>query len=116
MTEPTPAADLSFPSVAKPLRIMSLVEATSYLVLIAAVVAKRVFEVDTPAEGGVPIMGPLHGVLYLVYAALALVGREEQRWTGMQTVAALVLGAIPLGGFYVERRMITVPEPTPATT
>lgn len=112
MTEPTSAADPSLPSVAKPLKVMSLVEATSYLVLIAAVIAKRVFEVDTPAEGGVPIMGPVHGVLYLIYALLALVGREEQRWTGVQTVTALVLGAIPLGGFYVERKLVTIPAKT----
>lgn len=100
--------------MARALKVMSLVEATSYLVLIAAVIAKRVFEVDTPAEGGVPIMGPVHGTLYLVYALVALVGREEQRWTGAQTAAALVLGAIPLGGFYVERKLVTVPERTAA--
>lgn len=110
MTEPTAPA-VSLPSVAKPLRIMSLVEATSYLVLLAAVVAKRVF--DAAGEGGVPIMGPLHGTLYLVFAVLALIGREEQGWTGKQTVLAVVLGAIPLGGFYVERKMISV-RPTPS--
>ena len=27
-------------------------------------------------------------------------------WTGGQTVLALVLSAVPGGGFYVERRMI----------
>jgi integral membrane protein len=106
VTEPTVPA-VSMPSVAKPLRIMSLVEASSYLVLLGAVVAKRAF--DAPGEGGVPIMGPLHGTLYLVFAVLALIGREEQGWSAKETVLALVLGAIPLGGFYVERKMIEVP-------
>ncbi|HEU5149263.1 MAG TPA: DUF3817 domain-containing protein [Iamia sp.] len=106
MTEPT-APVASLPSVAKPLKIMSLVEATSYLVLLGAVVAKRVF--DAPGEGGVPIMGPVHGTLYLIFAVIALIGREEQGWTAKQTVLALVLGAIPLGGFYVERKLVRVP-------
>ncbi len=106
MTEPTTPV-VSLPSVAKPLKIMSLVEATSYLVLLGGVVAKRVFEAG--GEGGVPILGPVHGTLYLVFALLAVIGREEQGWTGKQLVLALVLGAIPLGGYYVERKLVTVP-------
>lgn len=112
MTEPTPAADLSFPSVAKALRVASLVEAVSYLVLLGCVIAKYAF--DAAGEGGVPIMGPTHGTIFLAYAALVLVGREEQRWTGGQTLLALVLSAVPLGGFYVERKLVTIPEKTAA--
>jgi integral membrane protein len=109
VTEPT-APVVSLPSVAKPLRIMSLVEATSYLVLLGGVVAKRVF--DAGGEGGVPILGPVHGTLYLVFALLAMIGRDEQGWSGKQLVLALVLGAIPLAGYYVERKMITIPSPS----
>lgn len=111
MTEPTVPA-VSMPSVAKPLRIMSLVEACSYLVLLTASVVKRV--ADDGGEAGVPILGPIHGTLYLIFAVLALIGREEQGWSGKRTVLALVLGAIPLGGFYVERKMIQVPGPNRA--
>ena len=98
------------PSVARILKVVSVVEGTSYLLLMCAVFAKYVL--DAPGEGGVPIMGPTHGVIFLVYAALVLVGREEQGWDAKQTVIALVLAAIPFGGFYVERRMITIPVPT----
>ena len=51
------------------------------------------------------------------FAVLVLVGREEQGWSGGQTLLALVLSAVPLGGFYVERQMVRVPgrdAPAPA--
>ncbi len=98
---------MSLPSVARALKVAAFVEACSYLVLLACVVAKYAF--DASGEGGVPIMGPTHGTIFLIYAALVLMGREEQGWGGGQTVLALVLSAVPFGGFYVERRMITVP-------
>lgn len=113
VTEPT-VPTVSMPSVARILKVVSVVEGTSYLLLMCAVFAKYVL--DAPGEGGVPIMGPTHGVIFLVYAALVLVGREEQGWDAKQTVIALVLAAVPFGGFYVERRMITVPATTPAAT
>ena len=113
MTEPTVPA-VSLPSVARLLRAVSLIEAVSYLVLLTCVVAKYAF--DAPGEGGVPIMGPTHGTIFLIFAVLVLVGREEQGWNGGQTLLALVLSAVPLGGFYIERKMIQVPGPNaPAT-
>lgn len=108
VTSPTAPPTVTMPSVAKPLRIMSLVETATYLLLLCGVVAKRVL--DAPGEGGVPVLGPLHGVAYLVFVALALVGREEQGWDGKQTVLAIVLGAVPLGGLWVERNLITIPD------
>jgi integral membrane protein len=95
------------PSVARWLRVAALAEGVSYLVLLAAMVAKYAFEAG--GEGGVPIVGPIHGIIVLVYAALVLMGRDEQRWGISSTLLALVLSAVPGGGFYVERRMITVP-------
>lgn len=95
------------PSVARPLRIAALAEGVSYLVLLCAVVAKYGF--DAGGEGGVPIIGPIHGIIVIVYAALVLMGRDEQGWDGPRTLLALALSAVPAGGFYVEQRMITVP-------
>jgi len=95
------------PSVARWLRVAAVAEGVSYLVLLAAMVAKYAFEAG--GEGGVPIVGPIHGIIVLVYAALVLMGRDEQGWTVSQTLVALVLSAVPAGGFYVEQRMITVP-------
>lgn len=95
------------PSVARWLRVAAVAEGVSYLVLLAAMVAKYAF--DAGGEGGVPIVGPIHGVIVLVYAVLVLMGREEQGWSIGQVLVALVLSAVPGGGLYVEQRMMTRP-------
>ena len=103
------------PSMARALRIAALAEAVSFLLVLSAMVAKYGFEAGPNGEGWVPVAGPIHGVIFLAYAALVLLGREEQRWSLGQTLLALVLSAVPFGGFYVEQRMITIP-PRAAST
>ena len=107
--ETTPVAPPALPSVTRPLKVASIAEGTTWLVLIACVIAKYVF--DAPGEGGVPIMGPVHGVVFLAYALLVLIGRGEQRWDVIETIKALVLSLVPGGGYWVHRRMIADPAP-----
>lgn len=107
--ETTPVAPPALPSVTRPLKVASIAEGTSWLVLIGCVLAKRVL--DAPFEGGVPVMGPVHGVIFLAYALLVLIGRGEQRWNVQETVLALVLSIVPGGGYWVHRRMIADPAP-----
>lgn len=83
----------------RPLRIVSIAEATTYLLLIGAAVLKR----TSDFEAGVSIMGPIHGILFLAYVALILFHRVEMEWTWLRAVAAMVLGAVPFGGYWVER-------------
>ena len=83
-------------------RGVAIVEAVSYLVLLAASVAKHVF-----GNGAfVDVLGPIHGTIFLVYLTLGLNVRDRLRWSwgtmGVVTVAA----AIPLGAIYVERRLL----------
>ncbi len=107
-TEPSPVTAASpAASFVTPLRIAALAEAVSYLVLLGCVVAKNAF--DAANEGGVPVVGPIHGIIFLAYLLLVLLSRREQRWSLGQTLMAVVASAIPFGGFYVERRMITSP-------
>lgn len=86
-------------------RLVACIEATSYLILVAAAIAKRLF--DAPVL--VTTMGPVHGVIFLVYLALALVVRRPLGWTPITTITAIVLAAIPFGGFYVEQRLARAP-------
>jgi len=87
-------------------RIAALVEAVSYLVLLSAVFVKRVL------EGGdaVRVLGPIHGIAFLVYFVLVLMVREEQGWTGGQTLIVLIASALPFGGFVVNQRMVHDPD------
>lgn len=81
------------------LRILSVVEASSYLLLLAAMVAKYGFD----NEAGVKALGPVHGILYLVYAAALVVNAAALGWGAKRLVSALFLGALPFGGFLVDR-------------
>jgi integral membrane protein len=102
----------------RPFKVVAVAEAVSYLVLLGASLAKHVF--DMP--GAVPIMGPVHGVVFLAYLYLALMVREELGWRLMTTATVIVAAVIPLGGIYVERRVLAdaaangaePAEPTPA--
>jgi len=87
-------------------RIAALVEAVSYLVLLSAVFVKRVL------EGGdaVKVIGPIHGIAFLVYFVLVLMVREEQEWSVGQTLIVLIASALPFGGFVVNRRMVRDPD------
>lgn len=84
------------------IRIIAVAEAASYIALLLAVVAKRVF--DQP--GGVTVIGPIHGVIFLAYVAAVIFAREERNWDATTTLACLVAAVIPFGGYMVERRLL----------
>ncbi|MDQ6727049.1 MAG: DUF3817 domain-containing protein [Actinomycetota bacterium] len=91
-------------------RIAALVEAVTYLVLLCAVFVKEVL------DGGdaVKVLGPVHGIAFLVYFVLTLLVREEQGWNGGQTLIVLIASALPFGGFVVNQRMVHDPDPAAA--
>lgn len=82
-------------------KVIALAEAVSYLVLLAASVVKRTL--DMPEL--VTIIGPVHGIVFLAYVALALYVREPLAWSGWTTVMVVVAAVVPLGGIVVERRL-----------
>lgn len=91
-------------------RLVALLEAVSYLALLVATLVKRGF--DGPDY--VSILGPIHGMLFLGYLVLTLMVREEQEWTGWQTIVVLVASALPFGALAVNSRMVRDPEPSAA--
>ncbi len=84
------------------LRRVSVIEATSYLALMAASAVKY----SGGSALGVRIIGPIHGVLFLVYAGLLLRDRTALEWTPVRTVSAMIIGALPFGGYWVERNWL----------
>jgi integral membrane protein len=97
------------PSYTAKFRVVALIEAVTFLILIALTVLKY-----TSGPNLVPVMGPVHGIAFLVYFVLALLVREEQGWSGWQTVLVIVASAIPFGAFVVNSRMVSDPNPDPA--
>ena len=84
-------------------RVVAVVEALSWLILIAATIVKYA---TTPHEQlGVQIMGPIHGVLFLLYVALVLFEvRRKVGWDVRTTLIVLADSIIPFGGFIASRR------------
>jgi integral membrane protein len=83
-------------------RYVALVEATSWLILLAATIWK--YAADGPDLA--PILGPIHGVLFLAYVFMALSLRDDAGWDGATTLGVLAAAVIPGGGYVVERRML----------
>lgn len=101
MTAPgTPTAAPDVPQ-RRTLAIVSIVEATSYLVLIVFAVWRRGFDGPDLAA----ITGPIHGAAFLAYVVLVLVVRAEAGWRLGHTLVLLAASVVPLGGFLVARRL-----------
>lgn len=94
--------------VLRTLHLTSRLEATSYLMLLTAVIVKYAADNDT----GVSVMGPIHGVLYLVFVGAVLRFYDDLGWPFSRAVVAMAMGAIPLGGFYLDRNWL---PPIPQT-
>ena len=88
------------------MRIVALLEATSFLALLVATYIK--YSDDAP--GGVQVLGPVHGFLFLAYVFLALNLRASAGWD-TRTTALVLLGAVlPFGGFVVDRLILLPAE------
>mgnify|MGYP000011318402 CR=1 FL=1 len=90
---------------------MSIIEATTYLALLAA----TVYKYTVGGDRGVALLGPIHGVLFLIFAAMVLTHHRDLGWPIHRAVIALVLGSLPFGGFWVERRWLAPLASRPVT-
>jgi integral membrane protein len=88
-------------------RWVALAEATSFLALLVATALKY----SDKGETGVQVLGPIHGMLFLAYVALALIVRPELRWSNRTTILVLIGAVLPLGGYAVDRWLAKQPVP-----
>ncbi len=108
-TPDTPAAVAGQDRMIDTFRIVAYAEAATFLILLVCVVVKRVFH----GPDMVSVMGPLHGILFLVYFVLVLKIRPSQGWNLGKTILVIVASALPFGGFFVGSHLVT--EDAPAT-
>lgn len=100
-------------NVLKVFRIVAVVEAVSWLLLIVATVVK--YTTDPMQEAGVKVMGPVHGALFVVYVGLVVFEvRRRLRWDAKTTLLVLAESVVPFGGFAAARRSDLRGEPAPA--
>ncbi len=82
--------------------VIARTEGVSYLVLMAATILHRAGGADLVA-----VPGFVHGVLFLVFAALVVALHLRHRWGLVLTVSLLAASFIPFGAFWAERRVAT---------
>jgi integral membrane protein len=88
-------------SLERGFRITAIAEATSFLALLVATYVK--YGQDEPV--GVQILGPLHGLLFIVYVLLALNLAPRAGWGVVTTLCVLIGAVLPFGGYVVDRRL-----------
>ena len=87
------------PASERTFRIIAIAEATSFLALLVATYIK--YAQDQP--GGVEVLGPLHGLLFLAYVGLAIYLATRAGWS-LRTTTLVIAGAVaPFGGYVVDR-------------
>lgn len=70
------------------LRTVALLESVSFAVLLVCSVLKRTTDLDL-----VPVMGPVHGVLFLALVVLVLEARDRIAWSWPFTAVMLTVGS-----------------------
>ncbi len=89
-----------FRSTLSLLRLVSILEGVSYLVLLYyAIYHKRILG-DAEA---IQMPGMIHGVLFVIFCLLLLVVWIERRWPFKRAAFAFVCSLLPFAPFYLER-------------
>jgi len=83
-------------------RKTALIEGVSYLILLfIAMPLKYIFNISE----AVKYFGWIHGVLFLVFAAVLLVAAIKNKWT-LQRIAIYVIGSVlPFVPFYLDKKL-----------
>ncbi|MGP3968701.1 DUF3817 domain-containing protein [Streptomyces sp. 6N223] len=92
--------DLKTASALRRLRLVSAPEAVSFLVLLLCSVLKRTTDFDA-----VPVMGMIHGLLFILYVLFWLDAWNRVRWPLKTAAWFFLMSVIPTGGFFAERRL-----------
>jgi integral membrane protein len=85
------------------LRIIAFLEGASLLILVfIAVPMKYLYENGIVSE----MVGPVHGVLFIVYVLLTFAVASEHNWKFFKTTWIVLLASfIPFGTFWVDAKI-----------
>jgi len=87
-------------------KLSAILEGVSYLILLVnMLITKRV---DAELYVNLRfIIGMIHGLLFLSYIILAIMFKDQMKWSGNDFFIILVASIIPFATFWVERKYIT---------
>ncbi|GGV43011.1 DUF3817 domain-containing protein [Streptomyces longisporoflavus] len=92
--------DIKTASALRRLRLVSAPEAVSFLLLIICSVLKRTTEFNA-----VPVMGMVHGVLFVLYVLFWLDAWNRTKWDVKTAALYFILSVLPTGGFFADRKL-----------
>ena len=86
------------------LRLIAILEGISLLLLVGiAVPVKHIYKDPWLVE----TIGPIHGILFLLFVISALSVGVEQNWSFKTTTWKVLLACIiPFGTFYIDRKIL----------
>lgn len=84
-------------------RLVALLEGLSYILLLFIASPIRYF---TGNATYVKLLGMPHGILFILYVAIAILIKKQMKWR-LKTLAIVLLASlIPFGTFYIERKYL----------
>lgn len=92
--------DIKTATAIRRLRLVSAPEAVSFLILLVCSVLKR-----TTDFNAVPVMGAIHGVLFILYVIFWADAWSRTKWPLRTAAFYFVLSVLPTGGFFAERKL-----------
>ncbi|MFJ3776628.1 DUF3817 domain-containing protein [Streptomyces sp. NPDC090075] len=92
--------DIKTATAIRRLRLVSAPEAVSFLILLVCSVLKR-----TTDFNAVPVMGAVHGVLFILYVIFWADAWNRAKWPLGTGLLYFVLSVLPAGGFFAERKL-----------
>ena len=84
------------------LRLVSISEGVSYLVLLG-IAMPLTYVYDLPSA--VRVVGMLHGVLFVIFAAALFQAHIARRWGFLFSVIIFASSLVPLGAFWMDRKL-----------
>jgi integral membrane protein len=79
---------------------VSIAEGFSFLLLLSVAMP---LQFAAHAMTPVMIMGWVHGLLFIAYVLLTLIGRTRLAWSGRRSLWILAMAVLPTGAFFAER-------------
>ena len=84
-------------------RIVALLEGLSYVLLLFVAVPLKYWAGE---DFFVKLLGMPHGLLFVLYIAMAYFLRERYQWNTWQLILVFASSIIPFATFYVDRKYL----------
>ncbi len=87
-------------------RTVAVAEAVSWVLLLSAMYAKWIAEAEPFGlrEGGVPVAGMIHGIVFMLFVVITLVAWRRFGWSMKVLLVALVSAVVPFATYVFEVR------------